>query len=68
MANNKRLLAQPTRLATALCLAHAGAWAESGKAIETVEVTGETTDSYLVEEMDRPAIFFFCVQGLPIHE
>lgn len=25
-------------------------WAESGKTIETVEVTGETTESYLFEE------------------
>ncbi|WP_323845405.1 TonB-dependent siderophore receptor [Microbulbifer magnicolonia] len=52
MTNNKRVLARPTLLAVALCLANAQAWAETGGAIETVEVTGEATESYLIEEMD----------------
>jgi len=52
MTNGKPLAAKPTALAVALCLAHSGAWAESEKTIETVEVTGEAAESYLVEEMD----------------
>lgn len=52
VTNNKRRYAQPTLIAMAVSLAQSGAWAESERELETVEVTGETTESYLVGEMD----------------
>ncbi|SHF14133.1 outer-membrane receptor for ferric coprogen and ferric-rhodotorulic acid [Microbulbifer donghaiensis] len=52
MTKNKRRFAQPTLIAMAVCMAYSTAWAESERELETVEVTGETSESYLIDDMD----------------
>ncbi|MCW8125750.1 TonB-dependent siderophore receptor [Microbulbifer halophilus] len=52
MSHCKRIPTGRTLLATALVAAHAGAWAESEREVENVEVVGEQVESYLVDEMD----------------
>ncbi|MCX2840601.1 TonB-dependent siderophore receptor [Microbulbifer thermotolerans] len=52
MACKIGLSAQPTLLAIALSLTHTGTLAQEDQAIETVEVTGEVSESYLTGEMD----------------